>query len=118
MKTPGGVSHLLAPSACFIGPTGARLYFGRYPWDRDAKPRETLYINVDREPGSQTRAGIADGELELLRPNFQVTPVGSARLQDGLRRGSFTFVESLGGGAKGKRVFTGHWDCGTPHLKQ
>ena len=113
VRTANGVAHTLTPSACFIGATGARLHFGSYPWSKNSNRSQTLYIVVERRPNSPTRADITDGGVRLLRPNTHLAVLGTALLRDGLKRGTFTILDHLGGGMKGKIVLTGQWDCGT-----
>ena len=113
MRTASGVSHVLTPSACFIGANGARLYFGSYPWDTASKRPKGLYLVVEREPDDQSRAGVIDGGLQL-RLDMHMAVTGTARLRDGLRSGTFTIFSHLGSGVKGKSKYTGQWTCGTP----
>jgi hypothetical protein len=113
VRTASGVSHVLTPSACFIGASGARLYFGPYPWDRVSERPRGLYLVIDREPDDHSRAGVIDGGLQL-RLDMHMAVIGTARLLDGMRSGTFTIFSHLGDGVKGKSKYTGHWTCGTP----
>jgi hypothetical protein len=113
VRIASGRSHVLTPSACFIGATGARLYFGPYPWDRASKRPRGLYLVVEREPDDHSRAGVIDGGLQL-RLDMNMPVIGTARLRDGLRSGTFTIFSHVGGGLKGKSKYTGQWTCGTP----
>ena len=114
VRTASGVSHVLTPSACFIGASGARLYFGKYPWDNVSKRPRGLYLVIEREPADRSRAGVIDGGLELSM-NVNMAIVGTARLRDGMRSGTFTIFSHLGSsGVTGKRKYTGQWSCGTP----
>ena len=109
VRTASGVSHQLTPSACFIGANGARLYFGPYPWDRASERPRGLYLVVGRDPEDHSRAVVVDGGLQLtLGTNIAI--IGTARLRDGLRSGTFTIRNGL----KGKLKYTGQWTCGTP----
>jgi hypothetical protein len=109
-----GMSYTLTPSACFIGKTGAGLYFGSYPWNMQGRARsQILFIKFKRRANSGTRADIIDGVFRLLRPKREFAVLGTAVVRDGSRRGTFTIVEHLGAGVKGKTVATGQWDCGT-----
>ena len=109
VRTASGVWHLLTPSACFIGANGARLYFGRYPWDRASKRPRGLYLVVEREPNDHSRAGVIDGGLQL-NLGMNIAIIGTARLRDGLRSGTFTIRNGL----KGKSKYIGQSTCGTP----
>ena len=109
--TASGVSHLLTPSACFIGANGGRLYFGGYPWDRASKRPRGLYLVVDREPKDDSRAGVIDGGLQLTL-GMNIAIIGTARLRDGLRSSTCT----IRNGSKGKIKYAGQWTCGTPLL--
>ena len=114
VKTASGVSYTLAPSACFIGKTGARLYFGSYPWNRQGrKQSQILFIMIERRANSRTHADIIDGVFRLLHPKREFAVLGTALLRDGSKRGTFTIVEHLGAGVRGKAVASGQWDCGT-----
>lgn len=113
VRTASGVSHVLTPSACFIGTTGARLYFGPYPWDNVSKRPKGLYLVVEREPADHSRAGVIDGGLQL-RLDMHMAVIGTARLRDGMRSGTFTIFSHVGSGVKGKSKYTGQWTCGTP----
>ena len=114
VKTASGVSYRLTPSACFIGKTGASLYFGSYPWNRQGrKQSQILYIKIERRANSRTHADIIDGVFRLLYPKREFAVLGTALLRDGSKRGTFTIVDHVGAGVKGKAVATGQWDCGT-----
>ena len=113
VRTARGVSNVLTPSACFIGVSGARLYFGQYPWDTAPERPSTLYLVVERERGDHSRAAVIDGGMHLRR-GMHLPVIGTARLRDGLRSGTFTIFSHLGNGVKGKSKFSGHWTCGTP----
>jgi hypothetical protein len=106
VRTTSGVSYRLVPSTCFIGASGARLYFGSYPWAKDSNRSQSLYVVVDRRANSRNRADIVDGGLRLLRPRTNVTTRGTAILRDGFKSGTFNIV------VNGKTVTTGQWDCG------
>ena len=112
MRTASGVSNVLTPSACFIGASGARLYFGQYPWDNASELPQSLYLVVERESGDHSRAGVIDGGMHLRR-GTHLAVIGTARLRDGLRSGTFTIFSHLGNGVKGKSKFSGQWNCGT-----
>jgi hypothetical protein len=114
VRTASGVSHILTPSACFIGTTGARLYFGPYPWDKVSKRPKGLYLVVEREPADHSRAGVIDGGLQLRLDMHVAVIGGTARLRDGMRSGTFTIFSHVGSGVKGKSEYTGRWTCGTP----
>lgn len=114
VKPVSGMSHRLTPSACFIGKTGARLYFGSYPWNMQGRAQsQILFITIKRRANTGTRADIDDGVFRLLRPKREYAVLGTAVVRDGSRSGTFTVVEHLGAGVKGKTVATGQWDCGT-----
>jgi hypothetical protein len=113
VRTASGVSHVLTPSACFIGAHGARLYFGPYPWNTASKRPKGLYLVVEREPADQSLAGVIDGGLQL-HLDMHTTVIGTARLRDGLRSGTFTIFSHPGSGPKGRSKYTGQWTCGTP----
>jgi hypothetical protein len=113
VRTASGVSHMLTPSACFIGASGARLYFGSYPWDGVPKRPKGLYLVVEREPDDHSRADVIDGGLQL-RLDMQMAVIGTARLRDGMRSGTFAIFSHAGNGVKGKIRYTGQWTCGTP----
>ena len=108
-----GVSNVLTPSACFIGVSGARLYFGQYPWDTAPERPSSLYLVVERERGDHSRAAVIDGGMHLRR-GMHLPVIGTARLRDGLRSGTFTIFSHVGNGVKGKNKYTGRWTCGTP----
>ena len=80
---------------------------------KDSNRSQSLYIVVERLANSRTRADIIDGGLRFLHPNTHLSVLGTALLRDGLKSGTFTIVDHLGGGVTGKAVFTGQWDCGT-----
>ena len=112
VKTASGVSYTLAPSACFIGKTGARLYFGSYPWNTQGRKQSQLFVVIERRANSRTHAEIIDGVFRLLSPKREFAVLGTALLRDGMKRGTFTIVDHLGAGVKGKTLATGQWDCG------
>lgn len=119
LKTASGVSYRLTPSACFIGRTGASLYFGSYPWNMQGrKQSQILFIKIHRRANSSAHADIIDGVFRLLHPKREYAVLGTALVRDGSRRGTFTIVEHLGAGVKGKTAATGQWDCGTRRTQQ
>jgi hypothetical protein len=71
-----------------------------------------LYLVVERDPDDRTHADVIDGGLRL--PNMQLAIIGTARLRDGLRSGTFTIFSHVGNGVKGTIKYTGQWTCGTP----
>ncbi len=110
VKAKSGVSYRFRGSHCFYGPRGARLYFGA-GWP-DGPRLFSINVSPPRPRGSRG-AEIDDGVLKLRAAGRRSWAlVGTARLTDGLRRGTFTVVEHLGAGVTGTRTFTGSWNCG------
>lgn len=110
VNAASGVSYVFSGGRCYYGPGGARLNFGGL----FGSPTAFLGIVVETpRAGGSRRAEISDGVLQLppagRRRPFAL--VGTARLTDGFRRGTFTVVEHLGAGTTGKTAFTGSWNC-------
>ena len=68
---------------------------------------------IERRANSRTHADIIDGVVRLLHPKREFAVLGTALLRDGSKRGTFTIVEHLGAGVRGKAVASGQWNCGT-----
>ncbi len=64
-------------------------------------------------PATIVAPGVIDGGMHLRR-GIHLAVIGTARLRDGLRSGTFTIFSHLGNGVKGKSKFSGQWNCGTP----
>jgi hypothetical protein len=108
-----GTTYRMTHSKCYIGSGGARLYFGLQRFgDMTLKPQNALYLVLD----SFRRVGtvdVGDGSLELVT-GTHVAILGSARVQAGLKRGTFTVFEHVGSGVTNRHKFTGSWNCSGP----
>jgi hypothetical protein len=112
VKSKGGVSHVMLRSRCFVGSRGARLYFGmNNQFGPVSKAPTNLQLMMDRLPGRPDRAQIFDGSVALSRADVNVALIGTARLTDGFRRGTFSVAVHVGNGVPGTRAFSGHWNC-------
>ena len=69
-----------------------------------------MSIVVARRKGNPTVLDIIDGVMSL--PRLDIAVLGTAHVQDVLKRGTFVLYERKGGGVTGKARYTGSWNCG------
>jgi hypothetical protein len=113
VKTPGGVSHVIRESACYLV-RPERLRFWRLQFGGTSINSDVPYMSllVSERKRNPTVLDIEDGNLRL--PHKSTFPVlGTAHVQvRPVRRGTFVLFIDRGNGVTGKARYTGSWKCG------
>jgi hypothetical protein len=109
-----GRVYRMRHSKCFIGAGGARLYFGLHRFDDpQLAPQNSLYLVVEPYRLGRGSASVGDGGLELVTGTHAAI-LGTAQVEAGLKRGTFTLFEHVGDGVTNRRRFVGSWNCSGP----
>jgi hypothetical protein len=113
VKTPGGVSHVIRDSACYLV-RPERLRFWRFFFGGTSINSDLPYMSllVSERKGNPTVLDIEDGNLRLPHKSTFAVLGGTAHVQvRPVERGTFVLFIDSGNGVTGKARYTGSWKC-------